>query len=140
MRARTNYFVKKKLQLSLTFRFLLLAVLFSFFVGFVVYVTIWPVTSQVISEDVISDVQLKVFMRALYFFLPLIFVISSLSIIFLHRIAGPLYRIERSLDQVIEGEDIEYIRLRKGDELQDLAKKINAVVLLIKKLKEDSEK
>lgn len=140
MQTRTHYFIKKRMQLGLTIRFLLLTTFFSFFVGFVVYITIWPVTSQVISEDVLSAVQHKVIMRALFFFIPLIFVLGTLSVVFLHRIAGPLYRIERMLDKVIQGEDIGRICLRKKDELQDLAEKINDVVLLIKKLKEDKEK
>ena len=140
MQMRTHYFIKKRMQLGLTIRFLLLTTLFSFFVGFVVYITIWPVTSQVISADVISAVHHKIIMRALFFFFPLIFVVGALSVVFLHRIAGPLYRIELMLDKVIQGEDIGHIRLRKKDELQDLAEKINDIVLIIKKLKEDKEK
>ncbi len=140
MQMRTHYFIKKRMQLGLTIRFLLLTTVFSFFVGFVVYITIWPVTLQVISEDVISAVRHKVIMRALFFCLPLIFVLGALSVVFLHRIAGPLYRIERMLDKVIQGEDIGRIRLRKKDELKDLAEKINEIVLLIRKLKEDKEK
>jgi phosphoenolpyruvate synthase/pyruvate phosphate dikinase len=51
--------------------------------------------------------------------------------------AGPLYRIERTIDEVVRGEDVEFIRLRKKDEqeLKNLAEKINKLIELIKELR-----
>jgi signal peptidase II len=42
-----------------------------------------------------------------------------------HRIAGPVYRFERYLEQVARGEAPDDCRLRQGDELQELCAKIN---------------
>lgn len=42
------------------------------------------------------------------------------------RIAGPLYRMKRYLEQVARGERPPDCRLRRGDQLQDLCQAINA--------------
>lgn len=52
----------------------------------------------------------------------------SLGIIITHKIAGPLFAIERYLDKIIENsENLEDLKLRKGHELQSLVDKINKV-------------
>ena len=66
--------------------------------------------------------------RFLIFVLPVFFVIAVFSLVFSHRIAGPIYRLERILDQLIRGEDVEHIRIRKNDELQGFAEKINKLI------------
>jgi len=54
--------------------------------------------------------------------LPATFVVGVLAT---HRIAGPLYRFERYLTQVIAGETKGDCRLRQGDELVELCDLIN---------------
>ncbi|MEO0652369.1 MAG: hypothetical protein AAFZ65_16975 [Planctomycetota bacterium] len=41
------------------------------------------------------------------------------------RVAGPVYRLERYLEQVIDGQRPADCRLRKGDELKDLCERVN---------------
>lgn len=49
-----------------------------------------------------------------------------------HRIAGPLYRLEKDINEVKNGNlDIE-IRVRKDDEFQDLAKSLNQMIKSIR--------
>ncbi len=55
-------------------------------------------------------------------FLPITFAIGVLTT---HRFAGPVYRFEMYLKQVIRGERPGDCRLRKGDELMDLCALIN---------------
>ena len=124
------------MQLKATFRIILVLIIFSLFVGFQVYITIWPVVSGFVSKDMMSLVHHQIFLRAVFFFLPLIFVIAVSSILLSHRIAGPLYRIELTLDKLIQGEDVGYLSLRKNDELKELAEKINRLIPIIKKSKE----
>ena len=47
------------------------------------------------------------------------------AIIGTHRIAGPLFRLERSLTSMIEGDLTETLSLRQKDEGKDLAEKLN---------------
>lgn len=45
-----------------------------------------------------------------------------------HRIAGPIYRIEKELDKIIAGEKGTHIKLRRNDELKSLAEKISRLI------------
>jgi len=45
-----------------------------------------------------------------------------------HRIAGPLYRLEKDIGEVNKGNLGVVIRVRKKDELQDLAKSLNQML------------
>ncbi len=45
-----------------------------------------------------------------------------------HRIAGPLFRLERELDDHIAGKGDGHIRLRPKDELKALVEKINKLI------------
>jgi len=45
-----------------------------------------------------------------------------------HRVAGPVYRIEKELEDRISGEKQGPIKLRKNDEFQSLADKINQFI------------
>lgn len=59
------------------------------------------------------------------------------AIIATHRIAGPLFRFEKTLDTMLDGNLIATIHLRGTDEGQDLARRINSFnALLSGKLRE----
>ena len=132
-RGLKNYLIKKRMQLGLTLRFLFLTILFALFIGFEAYITIWPVVSEVIPENLVSLVRYQIFFRLFLFIFPVIFVIAGFSIVFSHRIAGPIYRFEQTLDDLIQGKEVKFIHLRKGDELQELAAKINELIRVVKK-------
>lgn len=120
------------MQLGLTCRFFFLTILFTLFIVFEVYITIWPVTSGYIPQKLMSLAIDQILFRFLCFVIPAIAVIVIISIIFSHRIAGPIYNIERKLDGVIQGDDTGFIHLRKGDELKELADKINKLISLVR--------
>jgi hypothetical protein len=64
------------------------------------------------------------------------FVIPILSIFVSHKIAGPLFRFEKTLREAIHAEGpIQPILLRKGDELQSLADLINQLLAKLQKSK-----
>ena len=132
MRIRARYLINKRLQLGLTFRFVFLTVLFSAFMGFEVYITIWPVVSGAIPEPLMNLVRYQVFFRLALFLIPISFVVTGFSIIVTHRIAGPIYRLEKTLDELIQGEDVGFIRLRKHDEFKEFAAKLNEVIRIVK--------
>ena len=135
-RRRIHYLINSRLQLGFTIRFVVVAVLFALFIGFQVYFTIWPVVADFVPKPVMSLVKHQILVRTLFFLIPAIFVIFGFSIIISHLIAGPLFRIQRTIDQVVQGQDVEYLKLRKKDELKDLAEKINDLIAMVKKSKE----
>ncbi len=73
--------------------------------------------------------------------------IVLLTIFFSHKVAGPVYRFEKVCHNMIEGNYTDTIRLRKGDEMQNLAKLLNEVIrinrerlLSFKSSKDDQER
>jgi nitrate/nitrite-specific signal transduction histidine kinase len=54
--------------------------------------------------------------------------IVLLTIFFSHKVAGPIYRIERQCHGIIDGDYTGEIILRKGDEMQNLAGLFNEVI------------
>ena len=50
----------------------------------------------------------------------------AVGILLTFRIAGPVYRLERFCESVAKGERPEDVRLRDGDELVELAQRVNA--------------
>ena len=50
------------------------------------------------------------------------------GIYYSHRLAGPIYRIRRTLHDVQEGRDVDPIVLRRNDEFKELADDINRVL------------
>jgi signal transduction histidine kinase len=131
-----HYLIKRQMQQGVTIRFLMVTILFALFMGFEVYISIWPVVSEFVPRDVLSLVRRQVMIRTVLFLIPIILVIVSFAILISHRVAGPLYRINRTIDDVVRGENAEPIRLRKKDELKGLASKVNELIALIKKLRE----
>lgn len=63
-------------------------------------------------------------MVTLVVLVPLMLVVGVLVT---HRVAGPIYRIERYFQAWLRGEDNGPIRLRRRDELHDLAELVNEI-------------
>jgi hypothetical protein len=61
----------------------------------------------------------------------------ALGVILMHRVAGPLYRFEMYIGQVVRGETTEPCRIRKGDELQDMCDTLNMLTQPIREGKVD---
>lgn len=54
--------------------------------------------------------------------------IVLLTVFFSHKVAGPIYRFEKACNSVIEGDYTSEIKLRKGDEMQNLAVLLNEAI------------
>ncbi len=134
-RHRTRYLVDRKLQLGVTLRLLLVLVLFALFVLFQSCLTLWPVLSAHIPEDVMPELLRRIAFRLALFGIPVGFVIVAMGIVLSHRVAGPLLRIEATLDDLLERGEAPPIRLRKNDELKGLCLRVNR---LIERLNEKS--
>jgi HAMP domain-containing protein len=71
--------------------------------------------------------------RTIFFVLFFVLVlVGFLSLVFSHRIAGPLFRIRRCVDMLVEGKDMPPIRLRKRDEFKDLAASLDRLRIVLK--------
>ena len=131
---RRQYFIKRKFQgrFILQFSFLILAGCAAF--GCAVYFY----SAQTLTTAFI-DSKLRV-MSTAHFLLPAIvltalFVTTFVALagavrllLFSHKIAGPLYRLEKTAEAVRAGKLDLQVRLRSGDELQDFAHSMDAMV------------
>jgi signal transduction histidine kinase len=136
MKRRVNYLINKKFQLGFAARFAFFTTLFSAFIGFQFYAIVWPAVSQYVPEQAVSLIRHHIFFRGILFLSLAALLIIVISIVISHHLAGPIFSIERTINRIVQGEKIEFIRLRKNDEFKGLAEKINGLITIIKDLKE----
>jgi hypothetical protein len=54
--------------------------------------------------------------------------VLAIGVLLTFRVAGPIYRFERYLEDVAAGRDTGPCRIREGDQLQELCDRINAAL------------
>jgi len=131
---RRNYFIRKDFQGKFVLRFFL-----AILIGAIVFTTILSIfsahTMTLTYED--SSLRLDRTPKALFLYmvraygvyiLVLGVVISVISMFLSHRIAGPLFRFERSIEEITRGNLAFCIILRKKDEGKELAGLMNAMI------------
>ena len=129
---RRQYIIKKGLQFRYIGLVFGLAFIASLVTGWTVFATGWHFLGEKLAS-VYPQGRLIYILRAtnlalvrnLLLISPLIFI---LGLLFSHKIAGPVYRIEKTLGDICKGNLGLKIRLREGDELVDLAYMINNLV------------
>ena len=132
---RRKKLIKPRLQLKLTLTFVGLSAL-SLLLQFILFQNTLAEAALDLPHD--SDVLLgatngllaHVLLVSFLAFLPLTFLVGILTTF---RIAGPIYRFEQFLSAVQRGERPPDFRLRRGDELMDLAALINAATEPLRK-------
>ena len=55
-------------------------------------------------------------------------VISVIGLFYSHRIVGPVYRINRDLQRVLDGEEDVRVKIRDNDQFQGLAVRVNSLL------------
>lgn len=102
-------------------------------VGLTIYLTGWSLFKEQlfsVCPQAFILAQVKFINTTLIF--RLLFVIPIIAVISLflsHRIAGPIFRVERSLENMLEEKNLaSRIKFRKKDELKELAEAINNVL------------
>ena len=128
---RRNYFINKEFQGRTIFNYFLLVVIGSaLFLGAISFFS--SNTLSIVYDNyhlelgLTPDILLKKFFSAQWFFI--MFGGSAVIIITLiltHRVAGPFYRFEMTIDEMINGDLSQKIWLREKDEGKELANKIN---------------
>ncbi|MBU4343127.1 MAG: methyl-accepting chemotaxis protein [Candidatus Omnitrophica bacterium] len=126
---RKRFLIKRGLQFRYIGMIFALAVLASIVTGYTVFATGWTLLGAKLASVYPQGRLIYVFKAAnialiknLLLISPLIFI---LGVLFSHKIAGPVYRIEKSLYEISKGNLALKIKLRSGDELWDMANIIN---------------
>jgi len=134
---RSHYIVEKNLQLRYVELILLYILAFFLITVIVVYFSGWnqliEKLSNVYPQAVLAGILSKIYLRLSIGFVILLPIAIISAILASHKIAGPLVRIKRSLNQLIGGNYNLFVKLRKGDHLQDVADLLNKLSESLKK-------
>jgi methyl-accepting chemotaxis protein len=133
---RKKYFIERGLQL----RFARFVILFVFIASLVTGFTVFYTTFMILGgrlADVYPQGRLISIFQSVYvaFFMNLLVILPIIfygSIVFSHRIAGPLPKIYEALKQMGRGDFNVNLMLRKRDELRELADLINEMAANLK--------
>lgn len=139
IRRRTQLLIEPYQQLRFGLIFILINFVFSALMCFVFGYFLWDIY-EAISEYFKLDPSQQLmtgekFMRPLLVGLGVVvlFIVTTLvaSARYTHQIYGPLVSIRRFLDELLSGKKPDPIKLRKTDQLHDLAERLNKVAGLI---------
>lgn len=128
---RKNYFIKKQFQTKMISWYFFLAtggcVIFMILLGIF---SVDPLTTSGPENTLQIDTNPLVFLQKLLiphwiFIIITAVVLVFMAVLFTHRIAGPLFRFEKSLDNMLSHKLNDNIRLRNKDEGKKLASQIN---------------
>jgi len=128
---RKNYFIKKELQGRFIFSFFIFVVAGSFFFT-IIFSLLSADTLTIAYKD--HDLRLgktpvillRETLSAQWIFIFTGGLLVALAAMFLtHRFAGPVYRFEKSLEEMLKGNFNFEIRLRSSDEAKELAQMLN---------------
>ena len=136
MWSRSKYIIDAKLQLKIVALLGLVALLSSLAIVLTLYMHNARVAEFIESTGIPPSAiasEFRNFTSILMVRLVVIIVVMIGTFMFLgfvvtHRIAGPMYRLRKQLQQALAGEEIGQIRFRKDDEFQDILVMINALV------------
>lgn len=78
--------------------------------------------------EILSDVSYKIIIRVTLVLILTLIIIGAYGIVFLHRVAGPVYRFRQILLKVNRGEMPSDIKLREGDFFHEMASDINIIL------------
>ena len=138
---RKQYLIDRKFQLKWAGRIFLIMFVISLLVGWTIYYSVWDATTNqlkvlvaqgVLSQSEVLDVSSAIkssiafalFVRSL----GVLFILAVLTIFLTHRIAGPIFKIKKTIRLISGGQESERVVLRKRDEYKDLAQELNALL------------
>lgn len=135
---RRNYFIKKKFQSMFIVKFCALVIAGAVLSGVIVYMM-----SNSTVTTTFENSRLKIKSTA-EFILPAVVLSSAIVIVVIglaaivmtlfmsHRIAGPLYRLEKDVEQVTAGNLTVRFRVRQTDEMKALAASLDVMIQSIR--------
>jgi len=137
---RRNYFIKKEFQARFILQFCLLVILTAVISAFAIYrFSSQSVTTVFENSRLMIKPSTEFIMPGLILstlFSVVLVSIATIGIVLFvsHRIAGPLYKVEASLERMANGDMGFDIDFRKGDEVRKLAEIFNATSQSLSKM------
>jgi methyl-accepting chemotaxis protein len=137
---RKRYVIAARFQLRYIIYILLFLYLGAAIAGYTVYYSTWTILGEKLASVYPRGRLIYIFRQANITLLIRLLLISPIfvfiGIILSHRIAGPIYRIGKYIESLMQGDYARGLTLRKKDEFKILAHKMTQ---LCYKLREDEE-
>jgi methyl-accepting chemotaxis protein len=128
---RRNYYIDKKFQTKYVLLTILLLTIYTFIFIMIIFAPYiltlyfsYPLAEKAEAARVILLLHGKVWP----WIGAVILTFGVLSIFVTHKVAGPLFRLKKSIAEVADGSLDMTVRLRKWDDLHDLAKEVNKLI------------
>lgn len=131
---RKQVYIKKEFQTRFIIRFVLVLVLGgAISVGLTLFNTQGTLTSSFVdSKLVIQNTSLAIMPSVIYTTLITTLVVGVIvvlvTLLVSHKIAGPMYRFEKDIQRISSGDLRSRIRIRKGDQFQEMATSLNGMI------------
>ncbi len=140
---RRLYLVNRKIQMQFTWLLLIETAIPTIMLGALFYIVNKRYLSfiqRILGESVISDPYIQSILNFSILSIGVFLIAWILLLLFLgirvtHHIAGPLYKLEQSMDKLLKGEKIERLRFRKTDVIDEIADKFNAIAEKLSQVK-----
>jgi len=125
---RKKYVIKKDLQLRILLETALLMFFVAVLVGCSVYLGGFKALLFELSGEKITLVNRVISLRMFMWFLPAVLAIIIISVFLSHRIAGPIFHFQRTIKEMMKGQPVPEIHLRKHDRFKDFAEDLNGLI------------
>jgi signal transduction histidine kinase len=131
------YLINRKMQLKYAGMIGLVLVIFLGLVQLHTYYVINSILPNILSTEMgnsIKSIQTKLLINGVFYTA----IVALVSIFISHKIAGPLYRLEKEIKEVVNSRDFDHkFVLREGDELTSLVDSLNLLLNELKKKVEE---
>ena len=130
---RRNYYIDKKFQRNFILKFCALVIIGSLISGGIIYwmskttVTTTFENSRLVIKTTADFILPAVLLSGAIVILLIGFATIVITLFTSHRIAGPLYRLEKDVNEITLGNLKIVFNLRHGDEIKPLAASLNAM-------------
>ncbi len=143
-RQAKNLFIHRPMQREFSFMLIALFMVASAAVAWVIHQTIRDAAfggaftfGKINPSEILYDVSYSIIIRVTLVLVLTLVIIGAYGVVFLHRVAGPVFRFRQTLLRVNRGELPQDIKLREGDFFHDMAHDIN---IILKRLRTEQEK
>jgi len=130
---RRNYYIKEKFQRNFILKFCLLVLIGSAISGAIIYLmSKSTVTTSFENLRLVIRSTADYILPAVLLSSVIVIIITGIAAMFItlftsHKIAGPLYRIEKDIEGVASGNLRQEFNLRQGDEVRPIAESLNSM-------------
>ncbi len=143
-RQAKNLIIHRPMQREFSFMLIALFMVASAAVAWVIHQTIRDAAfggaftfGKINPSEILYDVSYSIIIRVTLVLILMVIIIGDYGVVFLHRVAGPVYRLRQVLLRVNRGEMPQDVKLREGDFFHDMAHDVN---IILKRLRSEQDK